>query len=118
MKTTGVKNIDKGDLKTLTSCINFLTAEGYETQFKVVKGGLKSLATEKEYESDDVSIISFYRFEGESDPGDNAILYVIETNTGEKGTLVDAYGAYSDPNVDAFMKEVESIKKEHMKVKV
>lgn len=117
MKTKGLKNIDKEDLKTLTSCINFLTTEGYETQFKVVKSGLKSLATEKIYQSEDVSIISFYRFEGESDPADNAILYVIETDTGEKGTLVDAYGPYSDPHVDSFLKEVENIKKEHMKVR-
>lgn len=117
METKGAKNVDKGDLKTLTSCINFLTAEGYETQFKVVKNGLKSLATEKIYQSDDVSIVSFYRFEGESDPADSAILYVIETDTGEKGTLTDAYGAYSDPHVDSFIKEVENIKKEHMKIK-
>ncbi|MFY9307902.1 MAG: hypothetical protein WAQ28_02515 [Bacteroidia bacterium] len=118
MKTNNLKNIDKGDLKTLTSCVNFLTEEGYEAQFKVVKGGLKSLATDKIYQSGDVSIISFYRFEGESDPADNAILYVIETDSGERGTLIDAYGAYSDPHVDAFIKEVENIKKEHMKVKV
>jgi hypothetical protein len=30
-----------------------------------------------------------------SNPGDNTILYVIETTSGEKGLLVDAYGMYS-----------------------
>ena len=28
-----------------------------------------------------------------TDPGDNTILYVIETKCGTKGLLVDAYGA-------------------------
>lgn len=117
MKTNGLKNIDKADLRTLSSCLNFLAVEGYTTQFKAIKSGLKSLTTEKVYQKEDVNIVSFYRFEGESDPADSAILYVIETNTGERGTLTDAYGPYSDSNVAAFIKEVENIKKEHMKVK-
>ena len=30
-----------------------------------------------------------------TNPGDNSVLYVINTDSGEKGLLVDAYGAYS-----------------------
>jgi hypothetical protein len=32
------------------------------------------------------------RFEGMSDPDDNAILYAISTKNGRKGILVDGYG--------------------------
>tara|TARA_R110002073_G_scaffold96490_3_gene222829 strand:+ start:2588 stop:2707 length:120 start_codon:yes stop_codon:yes gene_type:complete len=39
-------------------------------------------------------VIKFYRFEGMSDLDDNMVLNVIETSAGEKGLLVDAYGAY------------------------
>ena len=39
-------------------------------------------------------MIKFYRFEGMSDLDDNMVLNVIETSAGEKGLLVDAYGAY------------------------
>ena len=36
-----------------------------------------------------------YRFEEDSSPDDNSILYAITSSEGVKGTLVDAYGAYS-----------------------
>ena len=107
---------DKEHMKTLVSCINSLGKVGYVTQFKVHKDKLKSLETEKLYSPEEVKITNFYRFEGESDPADNSILYVIDTNTGEKGTLSDAFGAYADANVAAFVKEVEEIqKREHHK---
>jgi hypothetical protein len=35
-----------------------------------------------------------------------AILYGIEAEGGVRGTLVDAFGAYSDPAVSAFLAEV------------
>jgi hypothetical protein len=107
---------DKEHMKTLSSCLNSLLAAGFETQFKATKSGLKSLATEKLYQPGEVHITNFYRFEGESDPADNSILYAIETDSGEKGTLSDAYGAYSDAMISEFVKEVEEIeKREHKK---
>ncbi|MCE3279023.1 MAG: hypothetical protein K0S44_1214 [Bacteroidetes bacterium] len=107
-------DMDKEHMKTLVSCTNSLLAKGYETQFKAMKHGLKSLTTEKIYTPDQVKITNFYRFEGDSDPSDSSILYAIETTSGEKGTLTDAYGAYSDPHVAKFIKDVEDIgKREH-----
>lgn len=105
---------NKRDMETLTACINSLTVEGYVTQFKATSKGLRSLSTDKIYRPEEVKITNFYRFEGESDPSDNSILYVIETIDGEKGTLIDAYGAYSDTKVTNFVKEIEEIqKREH-----
>ena len=103
------KELDQ--MKTLSACLNSLLAAGFETQFKAIKRGLKSLSTEKVYHPEDIKISSFYRFEGESDPADNSIVYAIETHTGEKGTLTDAYGPYSDVNVAKFIMDVEEIKK-------
>lgn len=113
MGNTSVKteDIDKEHMKTMASCLNSLSAGGYETQFKAVKNGLKSLKTERVYGPSEVKITNFYRFEGESDPSDNSILYAIETTSGERGTLTDAYGVYSDSNVAAFIKDVEEIQK-------
>ena len=51
-------------------------------------------------------VAEYHRFEGVSDPDDMAILYGIETRSGVRGTLTDAFGFYADPLVGDFMKEV------------
>lgn len=102
---------DHDSMKTLAACTHMLSTKGYQTQFKAHKHGLESLDTHQVFLPQDVKIINFYRFEGESDPSDNAILYAIETCDGEKGTLTDAYGPYSDAKVSEFINEVEEIQK-------
>ncbi len=99
------------DMKTLASCLNKLVIDGYTEDFKASERGLLSLQHERLYEARDVNVVNFFRFEGASDPADNSILYVIETNDGLKGTLVDAYGPYSDITVEKFMQQVEEINK-------
>ena len=101
------------DMKTLASVLNKLVPEGYKENFKVIEQGLQSLETEKIYTPEQVQIVNFFRFEGASDPSDSAILYVIETNDGAKGTLTDAYGMYGAAEIDKFIKEVEEISKKH-----
>jgi len=102
-------------MNTLTSCVNKVVKDGYTDSFKVTRQGLYSTAKDKYYRPEEIHVINFYRFEGESDPGDMVIMYVIETNDGVKGTLVDAFGTYSDVSVSAFMKEVEDIQKKTVK---
>ena len=41
-----------------------------------------------------------YRFEGDSDPGDEAIVLGIESTTGIKGILVNGYGYSSETMSD------------------
>ena len=105
------KNSTLSDMKTLASCINKMVQDGYEEDFKISESGLLSMHAEKLYQPGEVNIVNFYRFEGASDPADNSILYVIETNDGVKGTLTDAYGPYADPQVSKFIDEVSEIHK-------
>ena len=98
-------------MRSLSSCLNKMIQDGYGADFKATDGGLYHLGTHKTYYPRDVKVVNFFRFEGPSSPEDNAILYVIETSDGEKGTLVDAYGMYSDPDVDQFIKKVEDVQK-------
>ncbi len=98
-------------LKSLTSCLAKVNRDGYTHDMKIENGVIQSLQTEKSYYPHELKVVNFFRFEGLSDPEDNAILYIIETNDGTKGTLVDAYGVYSDPEIDKFMKAVEDIQK-------
>jgi hypothetical protein len=50
-----------------------------------------------------------------SGPDDNAVLYVIETADGTRGTLIDAFGIYNDARVGRFIKDVERIQKKVVK---
>ena len=97
-------------MKTLSECINSLYKQGFEENFRVKKGKLLD-DHDQSYNLGQVSIKNFYRFEGTSDPGDNAILYAIETDNGKKGVLVDAYGSAADGGVTEFIKQVTDITK-------
>ena len=101
----------KKPLRSLSEVIEAVKKDGYTKNFMANEEGLVNLDTNTTYAPHDVKISNFYRFEGESDPGDSSILYAIETKDGEKGILTDSYGAYSDTNVTDFIKEVEEISK-------
>ncbi len=45
--------------------------------------------------------------EGAADPDDMAILYAIKSSRGTRGTLVDAFGVYSNPAITAYLRRVE-----------
>lgn len=102
---------EKIEMTTMTSCTNKLQAEGYDENFIMKDVGLEAPSTEKLYTPEEVTIASFYRFEGESDPADNAIVYAIETKDGTKGMLIDSYGVYRSDKVSKFVKEVDDISK-------
>lgn len=102
---------EKKEMKTLVSCMNSLHEDGYRENFVMEEKGLKAMESEKIYQPEEIKITNFYRFEGESDPGDNAILYAIETSDGVKGTLTDAYGPYADARINKFIGRVEEIMK-------
>lgn len=102
-------------MKSLATCLNRMITDGYTEDFKVTENGLEGVQHHALYHPDQIEVVNFYRFEGESDPDDNAILYIIETNDGKKGTLVDAYGVYSDGKVTQFMNSVQSIHKKVVK---
>ncbi|MEJ7685213.1 MAG: hypothetical protein WKG06_46675 [Segetibacter sp.] len=102
-------------MKSLAQLTNKMVLNGYADDFKITDEGLKSLKTEKKYQPDQINIINFFRFEGQSDPNDNTIMYVIETTDGLKGTLIDAYGPYADRKLSEFMNQVESIQKKTTK---
>ncbi len=96
----------------LQKCLNKLEEKGYYDQFRVENKRLQSLTDpKKKYKSEDVKAVNFYRFEGITDPDDMSILFAIETADGNKGTLIDAYGMYSDDDTGAFMQEVDINKK-------
>ena len=99
-------------MRDMSAVLKRVNEEGYTSNFKAGEDALECLETGKLYRPADLHVVNFYRFEGISDPSDNSILYAIEASDGTKGTLMDAYGAYSDPQVEKFMKQVKIEEKE------
>ena len=98
-------------LKTLVDCHKKMREDGFKEDFTVKGEQLLSLTTDKTYRAEEVKIVNFYRFEGQTDPADSSIMYVIETKDGAKGTLVDGYGPSSDADTSEFILKVEKMEK-------
>jgi hypothetical protein len=91
---------------TLAGALEDLRQRGYARQFAVAGDRLRDLADGQTFTAEDLRIREYHRFEGVSDPDDMSIVYAIESRSGARGTLVDAFGAYSDPAVSAFLEAV------------
>ncbi|MBB5394999.1 phosphoribosylpyrophosphate synthetase [Mucilaginibacter sp. AK015] len=87
----------KTDYGTLSQTINGLKAEGYTLDFNVQKDCLICHNTNTQLSPDEFEIDGVFRFEGESDPDDEAVLYAISsTKSDAKGVLVNGYGVSND----------------------
>ncbi|UZR99971.1 phosphoribosylpyrophosphate synthetase [Chondrinema litorale] len=89
---------------TLSETINGLKKEGYILDFNVRNENLVYLKNSVKLSEKDFKIDKVYRFEGESNPDDAAILYAISSpRFGVKGLLINGYGISSDNVYDALI---------------
>ncbi len=79
---------------TVTAAVNGLKKRGFTTDFNLDENCI--VCHQDKFDPADFEIVEVYRFEGNTDPADEAIVYGIESKTGLKGVLVNAYGPYSD----------------------
>lgn len=91
------------NLKPLSEVIDDLKNKGFSTDFIYRDGKLHAMNKDKSYSAEDITIKEEYRFEGDSDPADMSILYAIVTSDGEKGSVVDIYGADSNTELEEFL---------------
>jgi hypothetical protein len=92
---------------SLSEAITALQLEGYTADFNLCAAGLEHKIKKTVHAASDWNVVRYYRFEGASDPDDNMVLYVIETSLGEKGLLMDAYGAYSGNVPDELIQKLK-----------
>ncbi|RZK50792.1 MAG: hypothetical protein EOO99_01080 [Pedobacter sp.] len=91
------------EMNTLSQVMEKLRLKGIDNELKMSDHGkMQAKSLNKVYKPEDVTIIKTYRFEGMSDPGDNAVIYVVEDQDGDIGYILDAYGTYSDNLGSAF----------------
>lgn len=91
---------------TVTDAIRKLKEEGYTTDFNIQKNCL--VAGEHALGEDEFEIVDIYRYEGETDPADEAIVYAVISKTGLKGTLVTGYGNNAETESSDFLKKLHN----------
>lgn len=84
-------------MRSLTEVLMTLENRGEDNEFTLSAQGhiFHNAKSGGDYQAADLKIIKTYRFEGESDPGDTSVIYLIQANDGQRGYILDAYGTYS-----------------------
>ena len=94
---------------TMVEALGALKRQGYIEDFNLEKNCLECRAGQFKIFHDEFQIDKFFRFEGATDPSDQAIIYAISSpKYGLKGTLVNAYGIYSDEITDEMLSKLGS----------
>ena len=92
---------------TLVEAINGLKARGYTEDFNLKENHLDCSNGNHQLSPDDFEVDDVFRFEGNSDPEDQAVLYAISSEKYKlKGVLVNAYGIYSDNEANEIIKKL------------
>jgi hypothetical protein len=86
-------------MKTVMELTELLRVEGFIEDFSIKDDTIVSYIGEKEYSPQDLIIEKTERYEGDSNPSDNAVIYALTAKDGTKGLLIDSYGTYSDPKL-------------------
>ncbi len=94
---------------TLSETINGLVKLGYIHDFNIHEECIVCHQANVKLSPTDFQIDKVYRFEGESNPDDNSILYVISSPSYKlKGTLVNGYGISSDDETSKVIEKLET----------
>ena len=92
---------------TVSTALNSLKARGYTKDFNLTFDKLICKETNECLNPHQFEITEVYRFEGESNPSDEAVVYAIESKDGKmKGVIVNAYGPYADSISDEMIKKL------------
>jgi hypothetical protein len=70
--------------------VNGLKQRGFVVDFNLEENCL--VCHGDKFDINDFEIVEVFRFEGNTDPSDEAIVYAIESVKGTKGILVSGYG--------------------------
>lgn len=80
--------------ETISDALNGLRQRGFTLDFNLLENCL--VCQGSNYKAADFEIVEVYRFEGQTDPADEAVVYAIQSAKGEKGVLVTGYGVSAE----------------------
>ncbi len=94
-------------LPTLSETLTRLKAEGYIEDFNLKGPYLAGERSAIQLAPDEFVVDQHFRFEGPTDPADEAVLYAISSaKFNLKGTLVNGYGISSDEAADHIIRAI------------
>ncbi|HEV2483604.1 MAG TPA: hypothetical protein VGS79_28255 [Puia sp.] len=95
---------------TVVEAVKGLKQRGYTIDFNLEADRIFCGKTPLSLKPADFEITEYYRFEGPSDPADEAAVYAIEARDGRKGVLVTGFGISAE-GVGEEMVEKLSVKR-------
>ena len=82
---------------TVVAAINGLKAKGYTTNFNIAFDKLMCSENKTCLNPNEFEIVEVHRFEGNSNPADEDVVYAVESINGNiKGVITSAFGMYAD----------------------
>lgn len=75
---------------TISEAVNGLRGRGFVLDFNLDENCI--ICHSDRFNPEDFEIVEWYRFEGNTDPSDEAVVYGIASKDGRKGVLVSGYG--------------------------
>lgn len=89
---------------SVTEAIALLEADGYRSDFSFMDGSVRCGACGHSHQPTQLVVRHTFRFEGDTDPGDEAIVLGIECPAcGMRGAVVSAYGPDASPEFIALL---------------
>ena len=89
---------------TVSEAVKGLKERGYTKDFNLKENCI--VCNEQKLHPEDFEIVEVYRYEGDSDPADEAVVYAIESNKGDRGVLVSGYGISADEMTSEMAKKL------------
>lgn len=92
--------------RSVAEALTELARRGFIANFEYLDGAFTAVDLGRSFAAEELTIVEHHRFEGNTDPDDMAVVYAIESRDGIRGTVVDAFGTYANPELGEFLGRV------------
>ena len=96
----------------LIEAVRGLKKRGFDHELLLKEEKIHCPDNDKYYSADEMSIVEYHRFEGQTNPSDMSIVFAVECNDGTKGMIISSYGVYGDIKIMEFMDKVKILSPE------
>ncbi len=92
---------------TVVAALNGLKARGYTVNFNIAFDKLICSDNRICLNPDEFEIVEMHRFEGNSNPADEDVVYAVESKSADiKGVISSAFGVYADAASTAMLQKL------------